>query len=128
MSELKCPDCGFQGADTRVIGHALPFACIRCGHTWRLQDFMKVGDINSIPSCDPELTAGEVEPGPTLYEVMFTHKHITLKPGDLVRMVEDPRCNNLLLRADWTLHLLTGEFDQYVHLRRAPMYLRTAHG
>ena len=72
----------------------------------------------------PEVDAGQVPPGPTLYEVTYTHKHQTLKRGDLVRMVEDPRYNNLLLRTDWTLHLLQDEHDQYVHLRLLPMEAR----
>ena len=69
----------------------------------------------------PEVDAGKVVPGPALYEVTYAHNHKTLKAGNLVRMVEDPRYNNLLLRTDWTLHWLTDEQDQYVHLRLVPM-------
>lgn len=69
----------------------------------------------------PEVDAGKIGPGPALYEVTYTHGHPTLKAGDMVRMVEDQRYNNLLLRTDWTLHDLQGEHDQYVHMRRVPM-------
>jgi|GEM_PF-7083369 hypothetical protein len=72
----------------------------------------------------PEVDAGKVACGPTLYEVTHTHGHKTLKVGDLVQMVEDPRYNNFLLRADLTLHELQGDHDQYVHLRLVPMEAR----
>lgn len=68
-------------------------------------------------SLGPEVDAGSVETGPSLYQVTYAHAHKTLKAGDLVRMVEDPRFNNLLLRTDWTLHQLADDHDQYVHLR-----------
>lgn len=68
-----------------------------------------------------EVDSGDIAPGPARYEVTYPHKHKTLKSGDLVRMVEDPRGNSLLLRVDWTLHRLTDESDQYVHLRLVPM-------
>lgn len=71
-----------------------------------------------------EVDSGTVVPGPTLYEVTYTHGHRTLKRGDIVRVVEDPHDNNLLLRADWTLHTLADEHDQYVHLRLLPMESR----
>lgn len=68
-----------------------------------------------------EVDAGRVGPGHALYQVTYTHGHPTLKAGDMVRMVEDTRYNNLLLRTDWTLHDLHGEHDQYVHLRLVPL-------
>jgi len=64
-----------------------------------------------------QMDAGEIGAGPALYEVTNTHCHNTLKAGDLVRLVEDPHYNNLLLRTDWTLHQLADEHGQYVHLR-----------
>jgi hypothetical protein len=80
--------------------------------------------LGSSEGLGPEVDAGHVGPGPALYEVTYTHGHKTLKAGELVRMVEDPRCNNLLLRTDWTLHLLADEHNQYVHLRLVLMEAR----
>jgi hypothetical protein len=70
----------------------------------------------------PEVDAGSIGPGETLYRVTYTHGHKTLKVGDLVRMVEDPRYRNLLLRTDWTMHTLADEHDQYVHLQRISLH------
>ena len=69
----------------------------------------------------PEVDAGGVSAGQTLYEVTYAHGHKTLKVGDHVRMAEDAHYNNTLVRTDWTQHLLADENGQYVHLREVPM-------
>ena len=54
------------------------------------------------------------------YEVINPHDHVTLKAGDMVRMLwcGFAGVGNLLLRSDYTLHEPIDVHDQYVHLRR----------
>ena len=63
-------------------------------------------------------SAGSVPPSAAEYSVEYTHGHKSLKHGDVVVMTESPGFQNLLLReSDRTLHSLTGEHEQYVHLK-----------
>lgn len=62
------------------------------------------------------LSAAKVAPGEAWFEVACAVDHLTLKPGDIVKMVESPRYENFLLRNDFTLHSLQGESEQYVVL------------
>jgi len=66
------------------------------------------------------LDAGSIPASDRRYVVTWPHDHKTLKAGDVVVMTETPQVHNLLLRlADMTLHGLTDEHDQYVHLDEA---------
>ena len=62
------------------------------------------------------LSAAKVAPGKAWYEVACAVDHPTLKPGDIVKMVESPQYENFLLRNDFTLHNLQGGSEQYVVL------------
>lgn len=62
------------------------------------------------------LSAAKVAPGESWYEVACAVDHPTLKPGDIVKMVESPQYENFLFRNDFTLHKLQGGSDQYVVL------------
>jgi hypothetical protein len=66
------------------------------------------------------MDAGDVRPGPAMYKVVYLHAHQTLKIDDLVRLVETPDHDNLLVRHDWTLHRLADKDGQYVHLQLVP--------
>lgn len=64
-------------------------------------------------------SAGKVGPSTTRYKVVCAHDHATLKVGDVVVMTEDrTRANWLLREADLTLHDLTDEHSQYIHLEK----------
>ena len=66
---------------------------------------------------DDLLDAGSVTASDIRYVVTIPHNHKTLKSGDVVVMTETPMRHNLLIRiSDMTLHRLTDEYDQYVHL------------
>ncbi len=63
------------------------------------------------------LDAGGLAASPKRYVVTWPHEHKSLKAGDVVVMVETPKFDFFLLReSDMTLHGLTGNGDQYVHL------------
>ena len=65
----------------------------------------------------PPLDAGSIEPSTKRYIVSFPHAHKTLRTGDVVVMIETPRKEKFLLReSDMTMHWLTDDGDQYVHL------------
>lgn len=69
-----------------------------------------------------EISAGKVPCGTTVYTVTNAHDHKTLKEGDIVRMTENLR----LIREDFTLHRLTDDNGQYVHLMEVPIGGATA--
>lgn len=79
---------------------------------------------NATSDNDPcGLSAGSVAASSRRYVVICTHRHLGLKIGDIVVMLETPRprFDNYLLRvSDMTLHSLEDESDQYVHLTEAP--------
>jgi len=63
------------------------------------------------------IDAGNVAPSSKRYRVSWAHKHKTLSMGDIVIMAVTPRQDNFLLRlSDFTLHWLSDDSDQYVHL------------
>lgn len=67
------------------------------------------------------LHAGDAVPGPRRYVVTDAHHHKNLTEGSIVVVVGDPKSNNWLLRlSDMSLHHLTGQADQYVHLEPVP--------
>lgn len=72
------------------------------------------------PAAGSVLHAWNASPGRTKYVVTESHDHKYLTKGNVVVVVEDPQNNNWLLRlSDMSLHHLTGQSDQYVHLSRA---------
>lgn len=67
------------------------------------------------------LHAGSIWPSRKQYVVTDAHHHKNLTEGNIVLVVEDPKNNNWLLRlSDMSLHHLTGQSDQYVHLEPVP--------
>jgi hypothetical protein len=67
------------------------------------------------------LHAGYAVPGMRRYVVTDAHYSKGLTEGNIVVVVEDPKSNNWLLRlSDLSLHHLTGQSDQYVHLEPVP--------
>lgn len=63
------------------------------------------------------LSAGSVEPSHKRYRVTGPPEHKTLNAGDVVVMTQTPTLQNMLVReSDLTLHHLTDEYDQNVHL------------
>lgn len=66
------------------------------------------------------IDAGCIAPSCKRYEVILPHKHMTLEAGDIVIMTETPDLDNLLLREkDMTLHRLSDQDGQYVHIALA---------
>jgi len=62
------------------------------------------------------ISAGKVCAGPNPYVVVELHDHKTLKLGDVVRMSESMNGDLFLIRTDYTIHSITDDYDQYVHL------------
>lgn len=68
------------------------------------------------------MSAGKIAPSTSQYLVTEIHDHKTLAVGDVVVMSEHTKTlHNLLVRlSDFSIHEITDEAGQYVHLRRLP--------
>lgn len=71
-----------------------------------------------VTDADKETHSGAVKASGYLYQVTDCHKHRTLRPADIVRVVEDPADGSLFLfrSSDHTIHRLRDDDHQYVHL------------
>jgi hypothetical protein len=66
------------------------------------------------------ITAGIVTPSQKVWVITDAHDHKKLKEGDRVIMTETPSFQNLLYRpSDDTLHDLSDDHEQYVHMEEA---------
>lgn len=86
---------------------------------WRAGADVSFTELETVSPGSPKekhLSAGKVAPGKFWYEVYIADGHPTLKVGEMVKMVETPAHENLLLRNDCTLHALQDKSGQYVVL------------